>query len=160
MKKQTLMSKAEYARYKGWSRANVTNHVKAGNITTTPDGKIDPERADLELEANSPRTSNRTKGEAAPHTSQVSLSRIRAVREIYQVKKAKFEVEQLEGTLVDLKSMQDAAFRQGRLVRDTLLAIPSRLAPVVANESDVHRVHEIIHKEVMESLRAIDKAEG
>ena len=148
-----LMSKAEYARYRGWSRANVTNHVKAGNITPTKDGKIDPVKADQELEANSPRYNKTQEADGE------SLAELRRMHEKYKVRRAKLEVEQLEGSLVDAKAVKDIAFRQGRLVRDTLLAIPSRLAPVVANESDEHRVHEIIHKEVKESLRTIDKAE-
>ena len=58
--------------------------------------------------------------------------------------------------MIDAKAVRDAAFNQARLVRDTLLSVPNRLSPVIANETDEHRVHELIKDEIVSCLRAID----
>jgi len=73
-----------------------------------------------------------------------------------RAKKTKLEVDQLEGTLIDAKAVKDASFNQARLVRDTLLSVPNRLSPVVANETDEHRVHQLIKDEIVSCLKAID----
>ena len=154
------MSYSEYARHRGCSPANITKAVSKGKITPI-NGKIDPEKADQEWISNSTRLQNREKNfqlaeEVAPDTTAMSLSRIKAMHEGLRAKKTKLEIDQLEGTLIDAKAVKDASFKQARLVRDTLLSIPNRLAPVIANETDEHRVFELIHEEVVSSLRAIN----
>ena len=154
------MSYSEYARHRGCSPASITKAVSKGKITPI-NGKIDPEKADQEWISNSTRLQNREKNfqlaeEVAPDTTAMSLSRIKAMHEGLRAKKTKLEIDQLEGTLIDAKAVKDASFKQARLVRDTLLSIPNRLAPVIANETDEHRVFELIHEEVVSSLRAIN----
>ena len=73
-----------------------------------------------------------------------------------RAKKTKLEVDQLEGNLIDAKSVRDAAFNQARVVRDTLLSVPNRLSPVVANETNEHRVFDLIKDEIVSCLKAID----
>ena len=154
------MSFSAYARHRGCSPANITKAISKGKITPI-NGKIDPEKADIEWDENSPRLQNRKKNfklaeELAPDTTVMSLTRIRAMHEGLRAKKTKLEVDQLEGTLIDARAVKDASFKQARLVRDTLLSIPNRLTPVVANESDEHRVFQLIHEEIVSSLRAIN----
>ena len=155
-----LMSFSEYARHRGCSPANITKAISKGKITPI-NGKIDPQKADKEWDENSPRLQNRKKNfelaeELAPDTTAMSLTRIKAMHEGLRAKKTKLEVDQLEGTLIDARAVKDASFKQARLVRDTLLSIPNRLTPVIANETDEHRVHELIHEEIVSSLRAIN----
>ena len=155
-----LMSFSEYARHRGCSPANITKAISKGKITPI-NGKIDPQKADKEWDENSPRLQNRKKNfelaeELAPDTTAMSLTRIKAMHEGLRAKKTKLEVDQLEGTLIDARAVKDASFKQARLVRDTLLSIPNRLTPVIANETDEHRVHELIHAEIVSSLRAIN----
>jgi hypothetical protein len=155
-----LMNFSQYARHRGCSPANITKAVANGKITPIH-GKIDPEKADQEWLSNSVRLRNRKENQkladqVSADTSAMSLSRIKAMHEGYRAKKAKLEVEQLEGTLIDAGAVKDASFKQARLVRDTLLAVPNRLAPVVTHESDEHRVFELIHDEIVLCLRAID----
>lgn len=155
-----LMSFSEYARHRGCSPANITKAISRGKITPI-NGKIDPLKADKQWDENSPRLQNRKKNydlaeEIAPDTSAMSLARIKAMHEGLRAKKTKLEIDQLEGTLIDAKAVKDASFKQARLVRDTLLSIPNRLAPVIANETDEHRVFELIHEEVVSTLRAIN----
>ena len=155
-----LISYSDYARHRGCSPANITKAIAKGKITPI-NGKIDPEKADIEWNQNSPRLQNRKKNfelaeELAPDSSITSLTRIRAMHEGLRAKKTKLEVDQLEGNLIDAKSVRDAAFNQARLVRDTLLSVPNRLSPVIANETDEHRVHDLIKDEIVSCLRAID----
>ena len=158
------MSYSEYARHRGCSPANITKAIARGKITPI-NGKIDPKKADADWEANSVRvksseaTSNLANN-LAPDTNAMSLSRIKAMHEGLRAKKTKLEVEMLEGSLIDAKAVKDASFKQARLVRDTLLSVPNRLSPVVANESDEHRVHEIIRDEIVSCLRAIDGSQS
>jgi len=155
-----LFSYSEYARHRKCSPANITKAIAKGKITPI-NGKIDSEKADIEWVQNSPRLQNRQKNfelaeELAPDSSITSLTRIRAMHEGLRAKKTKLEVDQLEGTLIDAKAVKDASFNQARLVRDTLLSVPNRLSPVVANETDEHRVHQLIKDEIVSCLKAID----
>ena len=155
-----LMNFSQYARHRGCSPANITKAISIGKITPE-NGKIDPEKADQEWLNNSVRLRNRKANQQladqiAPDSSAMSLTRIKAMHEGYRAKKTKLEVEQLEGTLIDAGAVKDASFKQARLVRDTLLAVPNRLAPIVSNESDEHRAFELIHDEIVLCLRSID----
>ena len=155
-----LISQAEFARRMGFSAPNVSIHVSKGNLTLK-DGKIPWPEAKEELARNVTKFKQKKEQEKAvtegiTENNSMNFARVKAVHESLKAKKVKLELEQMEGSLVDAKAVKESAFKQARLVRDTLLAVPLRLAPVVANESDEHRVHELIHDEIVSVLRTLD----
>ena len=52
------------------------------------------------------------------------------------------------GKYVDADDVKVAAFNKARVVRDSLLNIPERLAAVLAAEGDERRVHQIMVAEI------------
>ena len=62
----------------------------------------------------------------------LSYARSRAQREAALARKAELELEEHIGSLVRLSEVQRTAFDTARKARDLLLAIPERIAPVLA----------------------------
>ena len=154
-----MISQSEFSRRMGWSPPNTFKYVKRG-VLELENGLLDFEKSKQAIQDNVTRIQSRkAKKELsmAPEigNKEMSLTKLKAYHESIRAKKSKLELDQLEGSLIDAKAVKDASFKQARLVRDTLLGVADRLSPVVANEKDQHRVHEIIHEEIVFCLRAI-----
>lgn len=76
-------------------------------------------------------------------------------REIYRAKITKLNYERLDGTLVPSEDVREAAFEKARLLRDQLLNIPNRIAPILAAEQDSKKSHEILTNEIRQCLETI-----
>ena len=152
--------------------------VKAGRITLI-DGKVDPVQADRDWEANSrarPRNVNAPPeyprppapprpppapvqappapppaAEPIEHGEVPNYQESRARREAAEADLAELKVRTQRGELVPVASVRAEFSRQMAAVRDGLLNIPARLAPVLAAETNVSRVQTLIDAE----LRAV-----
>ena len=165
-----LVSLRAYARHRGVSLRAVQKAIQAGRITTTPDGKINIERADAEWERN---TSPQQRAVPAPvrqspvvarepadvpqrtdlsGTGSLDYAKARAIREQYLARLAKIEFEERSGKLISRDEVQVAAFNKFRTFRDGMLNIPDRVAAVLAAESDPHKVHEVLTTEIRKAL--------
>ncbi len=76
------------------------------------------------------------------------------------------EAAQLAGTLVKVEDVQRAAAQAGRICRDRLLSLPSRLAGDIACMDSAAAVYELLTTEIRsalehlaEGLEAMEKAE-
>ena len=136
-----------YARHRGVSHEAVRKALAAGRITAGPDGWIDPEVADREWEANTLPGAGQHK---APSPRPFALSR--AAREHYRAELARIEYEERVGRLLDAEEVRAAAFACARRARDLLLAMPDRVAPVVAGLADVRECHRVLEAEVRRAL--------
>ena len=161
------VSQAEFARQNGWSRQYVAKLVQQGRIKVIK-GKLDPvaaKRAIEELAEPSTvlRESSSEKSESSRTTPVVSTNSpapfpqqgkavdyatARTMREAYRAKMAKLDYEEREGKLVDAAKVRDDAFQTGRMVRDGVLAIPDRMADVLAAESDPAKVRQLLLDEL------------
>ena len=65
------------------------------------------------------------------------------------------EVRRKRGELVEKVKVEAEAFRCGRTVRDALMAVPDRLAAVLASETDQKKVHLMLTKEIRQALEAL-----
>ena len=65
------------------------------------------------------------------------------------------EVHRKRGELVEKVKVESEAFRVGRLIRDALMGLPDRLAGVLASESDQHKTHALLTKEIRQILEAL-----
>jgi len=170
-KKKELISQREYARRRGVSHVSVQRAIKAGRISTV-DGKIDPVLADEQWRRNTdqskPRnriTGNpkqtRTPGEPSepmdmggaegaiggPSTA-TGYARARAARELYQAQLAKLELDRRRGALVSADEVRLGAFNMARKARDQLIALPERLATVLAAIQEPPEVQRILEEEI------------
>lgn len=78
-----------------------------------------------------------------------------AKREYYKAELTKLEYEERIKKLVLAEDVDAEWFRLARVVRDALMNIPSRLAGVLASESDERKVNQLLEKELREALEVV-----
>jgi hypothetical protein len=167
------LSPTAYARHRkarglpGGTHVAVLKAIKAGRIEAEPDGSIDPAKADVAWNANTdagrrrnPRKEvNREEGAtavraatgragsadtSAPLVGGPSYAQSRAIREAYAARLAKLDYEERSGALVRTDRVKVGWFNALRVVRDRILNLPDRLAPLLAAENDERRVREML----------------
>lgn len=162
---------------KGGTPSAVHKALVAGRIRRGPDSLIDPVQADAAWGATTDDTRGDGSSEvgqnpqAAPTRRQAqsslpaestsappagggaapSYATSRAIREAYAARLAKITYEERSKVLVDAARVQAEAFRRARDTRDAVLAIPGRLAAILAAETDPVSVEAIMSAE----LRAV-----
>src|SRR5437667_3181368 len=188
------LSQRGYARRRGVTHRAVQKAIKAGRITTNPDGTIDPARADAQWTANTDpagaaRHELNEENEQSPHGADlatpggggagrpapvVSRSRngaselptaggylaSRAVREAYRARREKLAFERESGALVRVEEVRAASFVAGRRIREHLLTLADRIAPIVAGLSDGRECHRVIAEEINRLLTDIQAKQG
>ncbi len=183
-----LVSLREYARRRGVSHSSVRRAVRSGRITTV-EGKIDPTRANEEWEQNTDLTKPRNSitgvpklvrdpvgpaepmdldgaGDVDPPSvpsgpgSARTFARARTARETYEARLAKAKYERLMGQLVSADEVRVTAFNRARRTRDLLLALPDRLAPVLAAISEAGECHRVLTVEITRICEEMGRARG
>jgi len=158
-----------YARHRGVTPAAVRKAIKTGRITAS-EGKIDPELADRQWAANTDESKPRNSVSGNPAGTQSahpSLTRpthrpprwtpapassggyatARAIRESYEARIRELDFKRMSGELVAVDDVRVAAYNTNRRARDLLLAIPDRVAAVIAGLTDRAQVHKILAEE-------------
>lgn len=88
-----------------------------------------------------------------------SLDQARAIKESYRAELARLEYEEQAGKLVSVESVREEAFKLARSVRDSLLALPDRLAGELAGETNQFKIHQRLNEEIRRALVTL-KVEG
>jgi len=147
------LSITAYARHRGVSHVAVLKAIKTGRITKEPDGTINPAKADAAWERNTNQAQQRNDSHnSAPAISGPSYAQSRAIREAYSARLAKLEYEEKSGALVRADSVKVAWFNVLRVLRDRVLNLPDRMAPLLAAEPDVRKTHELLENELRQIL--------
>jgi hypothetical protein len=170
-----LITQREYARRRDVSPAAVCKAIKTGRIRLIY-GKIDPDLADREWAANTNggqalRSAAIAAGAtiasggaplggsgggdgsepgppgAGPPSNGIDYGQQRALHESYRARTAELEFKMRAGEVVDAERVRAIWFNNARRARDMILAIPDRLAPIVAAEGDRFEVHRIMLEE-------------
>lgn len=136
------LSRRAYAAHRGVSHTAVQKAIQSGRISTLADGRIDPATADQEWDRNT----------LYPVGGTSQYGQARTVHETYRARLAKLDYEERIGQLVAANEVRDAAFQTYRRFRDTMLNIPSRIAPMLAAETDAATVHEILATAIRDAL--------
>jgi hypothetical protein len=151
---------------KGRSVCNVRNEYlskKAGAIS------VDKDRADHALARNT--TSAAMEGGRLPPIAEsvqvetvlragtdcLSLNEARTLTQRYRAGLLKLEIDERTGRLIDVEAVKSSAFAKARQVRDSILNIPDRVAPILAAESDQNRVAEILTAEMKTALDGLSQ---
>ena len=158
-----LISQAEFARQQGFTKGYVTKLIKKG-IVKLKNGKVDSVQAQQAMKANAdPVTlirSDQSTDLAASQPGAVDFVTARTIREAFKAKMAKLEYEEKSGTLTDAAKVKQDAFKAGRIIRDELLAIPDRMADVLAAEDDPGKVGELLQEELEAILNELTRQQG
>lgn len=170
------ISQRAYARHRGVTHRAVQKAIAAGRIPVTPEGKVDPEAADLAWAANTDESKprNSVSGTPRPTGQHVAMSRplagpvgpngspsgyqaARTLHETYRARTARLEFERLSGTLVSVEDIRVEAFTIGRRVREAILSLPDRLTPVLAAMSEPADIHRTLTAELRQALEALSR---
>jgi hypothetical protein len=177
-----LITQAEWARRHGFSRQYVSRLVKQG-IVRLSNGQIDPAKADAALTAmrdparplRRGAVQNEVRREPArevadrpavrPTSESLALPQSGDLPTLFLRTRIKSEVERARllelkakvesGRYVDAEEVAAAAFNTARIVRDALLSIADRLAPILAAESDAAAIHAALSSEIRTALHEL-----
>ena len=180
-----LISQAEWARRRGFSRQYVHRLVKRGVVRLT-DGGIDPAQADAALAAlREParpprrRAGGRKEPVRAPGAGErdgirppagarsdpfdptsggdlpTLLLKTRIKSEVERARLLEIKAKVEAGRYLDADEVEVAAFNKARILRDALLNIPDRLAAVLAAETDAGKVHAVLSAEIRTALEEL-----
>jgi len=170
-----LITPAEYSRRRGVSKEAVRKAVEKGRITTIPgeNGRklIDPEVADIQWAKNTDplqsQRANAPKGERGqPAAGGGSGGEggdgsaywdARTLREQSEAAIADMKRRQMEGDLVERKRVEEAAMRIGRMLRDAVLGVPTKLAPEVSHLSDAWEIEQRLSAALRQVLDDVAK---
>jgi hypothetical protein len=127
------LSVGEYARARKIHRSLVYRLIKQGRITTLPNGKLDPERADVErARSTRPRVSARPSPSRHDDGRTDPYRTARTVNETYKAKTTKLEYERMTGKLVEADKVMEAAEKAFSNCRVRLRGLARSMAPILA----------------------------
>jgi hypothetical protein len=175
-----------YARQRDVTEGAVRKAVKSGRIPIEADGTIDPAKANDAWERNTSPAQQRkpesvpvkpapvptpaqpppirqppqrpAEPEPGPSVAGAPNYQIsRAVRETYNAKLTRLDYEERTGKLLNAEDVAKEAFALARRVRDRLLNIPSRMASVLASETDSKTIEALLSQELRIALEELSQ---
>ena len=176
-----LMGLREYARHReasglpGTTLAAVQKAASSGRITLVADDKgrpkVDPEVADIQWGRNtdaeqsaranagrdpSPPSSDGRGGQGGERDGSAYWD-ARTRREQAEASRAELELQRMQGDLVSRDRVERAASETGRLLRDMVLSVPSRVASEVAAMTDPVAVEARLRAELRGALEDVSR---
>jgi hypothetical protein len=91
----------------------------------------------------------------SPAIKDPAFAEIQKRREHFRAELARLDFEERIQTLTPTDKVKAEAFRVGRLVRDAVLNVPSRLAGILAAETDQRKVHDLLEQELRQALEVL-----
>lgn len=164
------LTESGLARLLGVSRQAVHELVKRGIISKDAAGLIDVAQAQAAL-ANSVHPSSKTaaalQSTAPPSTSPAATTPpengqnvevtsyhvAKTLREAAEAQMARLKLAEMQGDVIRIAAVQTQLATVFATVRDALLQIPARMAPVLAAETDPVAVHNVLHAEIHQALQ-------
>jgi len=143
-----------YAKHSGVTPNAVCKWKVDGKLVLEPDGTINRDASD---ETRRARTDPSRAGGRGLRNGAVrdAYHAARAAREGYQARILELEYKRLAGELVPLAEVKLAAFNSHRIVRDQLLSLPDRLAPILISVKDVAEMHRILYAELVQVCESL-----
>ena len=156
------VSQAEFARRVGCTRQNIYKHVVKGTLVLV-NKKLDYQASLLALDAETDEGHHERLGKDTPaseseesvESESVNYKESRAKREHHNEQMAKINLLERSGKLIDAEKVKKDSFLSARILRDSLLSISDRLAPVLAAEQDERSVAQILDEEITKALNSV-----
>jgi hypothetical protein len=150
------ISRAEFARRRGFSKAYVSKLVSMGRLAIGADGRLDVEAAERALaETADPAASS------ALASAGTSYASARAERERWQARLAELDYRERAGELCQRAAVEGEARAVAGAVREAVLAVAERLAVKLAATADAADVVALLEGELSAALVALaDELDG
>jgi hypothetical protein len=164
------LTESGLARQLGVSRQAVHELVKRGVLSKDKDGLIDFELAKHAL-MNRVRPSGKTAASLQepstqpttppPETSTepeiTSYHVAKTLREAAEAQIARIKLSEMQGDVIQVSAVRATWAARIASTRDALLQIPSRLAPVLAAETNLATVTQLLEDELRQSLAELSR---
>jgi hypothetical protein len=133
-----LITMAEFARRVGVDHKAVLFAIRQGRIKKHSSGKIDWGSQEREWHNNRDSTKDHNDPHGKRQYSEVidadSYNNAKREKAIYEAKLKKLEYEERKRDLIPRQEIKDTLFEHGKLIRDSIMAIPERVAAGFASE--------------------------
>jgi hypothetical protein len=164
-----LMGIVDYATHRNCAVNAVVEAIAAGRISVNESNLIDVAVADQDWDGSTfaslarpstpveirstPVVGGGSPGEPAKKKATVAVPGItfadaRALREVYDAQKRELDLAIKRGELVRVVDVQRQAFGLYRAIRDTVFAVPARVAAQLAAETDEAVVRDVLEAEL------------
>lgn len=157
------ISVRKFAALVGVSPAAISKAIRSGRLSVLADGTIDPVVGASEW-ANTSSADARPSGMpgASPAASSIGsqAALARAMKSSYEAKLLELEFKRRNGELVLASEVEAQAFSAARRVRERLLSVAARLAPVVAGMTEVSDCYEALEREMLEVCDELSSSGG
>lgn len=167
---EQFVSRADFARMRGWNRSYVTKLSQQGRLVLSPDGKLvdvpatlarlsessDPGRAHVAARHAADRTEKHVSAYVRPDApsgdgvvppkagadgvDESGYWKSKGRREAALAEMAELELQSKMGALVDRAKVEHAVESLHRMLRDNVLGLPTRLAPELASMTDAFEI--------------------
>ena len=169
--------KAQLARELGVSRQAISNLVKRGVLSEDKDGLVDVELARHAIASRvSPdsKTSQALSIVPAPAGQPVAPQALAAgqpveelaitnyhvaktLNESAQAKMNHLKLREMQGELIRVDAVRTAVAGAMSMARESLMQIPTRLAAILAGESDASAIHRMLEAEIITALQELGR---
>jgi hypothetical protein len=166
-----LVNEAQLAKALKRDRKAVRLAAEQGRLTRRPDGLFDLDQSIQQWE----ETTHHEKGHnnratkmpadipvpeipLRAETRSTDYAKARAGTQIYEALLKKLSYEKKAGNLTPTQDVENARFTEFRILREACFNIPSRVAAIVAGETDVERCQQLLEAELHSVFNAF--AEG
>lgn len=179
------LTQAEIARALGVSRQAIHKLVQAGKLALGEDGRCDLDTARaaiassvhpgsktaqaLQTQALPPATAphataqhvvipaaaSQFLGNADEHGMSTNYHVARTLREAEEARMARLKREEMEGQLIRVSAVETAWASSLAAAREHLLQVASRLAPLLAAETDPLKIDQMLHEEHTQALQLL-----
>ena len=165
------LTESGLARKLGVSRQAVHQLVTRGILTKDAGGKIDVQEAEKAL-INSVHPSAKTAANLVapsappPETASAPAESVeitsyhvaKTLREAAEAQIARLELSEMQGEVIRVDAVKSALSVAMATAREALLQIPSRLAPLLAADTDPASVQNLLHAEIHQALEHLSGA--
>ena len=153
-----LIGKSDFARLRGVSPAAVSKAISSGRIAAAVVTRGGRELLDLAMATDLWQRNTLAQEVSAvdppgDDVADLNTSRRRLLH--HRATLAELEALQRRGELVPVSEVRAEAFTLARAVRDALLSLPDRVAPLLAATADPRQCHQLLTAEITVALRSL-----
>lgn len=154
-----FIRQAEFARLRGVSRATVWEYKSKGLLVMTDDGLVDvaASQARLQEQLDPARGGVRT-GAKKPAAGSRAYMVAKTAEMEARAARQQLELRERAGELVEKDTVHRRGFTLARQAQEAMIAIPDRLASLIAAETDPAKVHELLSNELRQVANDLAKA--
>jgi phage terminase Nu1 subunit (DNA packaging protein) len=159
------IKQAALARELGVSRQAINDLQARGIIPRSEDGLIDVDLARHAIGSRVHPSGKTVEALNAPPSSpesrqddeKMSYNLAKTLREVSEARMAQLKLRQMQGELVSMEKVRAASMRMSRMLRDSVLGVPSRIAQTLATETDSHKIEQSLQEALRRALDDISK---